>query len=653
MTDGVTLQPAQADPIRILLVEDDPADALLFRQMLSLPSVTSFRLEHVSLLSDAVHRVAAGETDIVILDLSLPDSHGFDTFATLREAIPKVPIIVFTGLNDEEMAIRTVHEGSQDYLVKGQVSGPLLVRVVRYAVERHRIQAVLAEKHDLLRCVIDNIPDQVYLKDADSRFVSVNPVTARFFGASSSDEIAGKSDFDFFPHDLAAQFLAEEQALLRRNQPCINREASITGADGQTRWVITSKVPMRNRQGHITGLLGINRDITEIKRAEYEIKEYQNHLQDLVEARTAELKNANARLEDQDKARVEFVSNVSHELKTPLTALKFALDNMINGAVGEVSDACRSYLHMMRDSCQRLQKTIEDILDMTKLDTSTLRLNGVRVPLSMLIRQVAGSLQTQMDAKFIRVSLSVPDRDGFIECDRQRMERVVFNVLANAIKFTFQGGEIRVSLRSDPAEAGFLVLEIEDDGVGIPQEHIAHIGERYFQGNREANGTGLGLSISREILKLHGGTLSLASPPPDQQRGTLVTIRLPAVEPPELMLIGAGEPCQTIAAQLACQGYGAPVYVDGSEALAAMRRAAPYAVILDFSMAGLESAGVIVQIKDDPDLQNVPLIAITEACLPPTKREILAGFAIHSLRSPWHTNDLLTSIEQAVLGSRR
>jgi len=507
---------------------------------------------------------------------------------------------------------------------------------------------------NLLRSLIDNIPDQVYVKDTDSRFVSVNRVTARFFGASAPEALIGKTDFDFFPHGLAAQFLAEEQSLLRHDQPCLNREAAITDADGQTRWMLTTKVPLHDHAGNITGLLGINRDITARREAEEQLRAYREHLEELVVERTTELQRANERLEANDKARAEFVSNVSHELKSPLASLRLALQNLQNGVVCPHPERhCRAYLDRMQQIGFGMQKTVEDILDMSRIDAGTIRLNPVRMPLSFLVRQVVGLLQPQMDELPLQVDVSVPDGTGFVECDCQRLERVLLNVLGNAIKFTSDGGEIRIALRADDATGGFLTLEVEDTGIGIPREHLPHIGERYFQGNQSPNGTGLGLSISREILEQHGGTLTLASPPPGKAKGTLVTIRLPAVEPPELMVVGDGEPCRTIAEQLIRHGFGIKVCRDSVEVIAAMQREVPYVVILDFSMAGLENAAVIAQIKEDPALQGVPIIAITEGDIPETKREILTGFAIPPLKMPWDETDLLSCLEHAVTCSGR
>lgn len=131
-------------PIKVLLVEDNPGDARLIQEMLADAANARFTLVHADRLSAALETLADAEVDVVLLDLSLPDSHGLDTFAKVQAAAAALPIIVFTGLDDEELGTRTVHGGAQDYLVKGQVDSNLLVRSMRYAIERKKVQKQLA-----------------------------------------------------------------------------------------------------------------------------------------------------------------------------------------------------------------------------------------------------------------------------------------------------------------------------------------------------------------------------------------------------------------------------------------------------------------------------------------------------------------------------
>jgi DNA-binding response OmpR family regulator len=132
-------------PYKMLLLEDNPGDVRLLQELLRDTGSTEFDMEDVSLLSDALARLRDARFDIVLLDLSLPDSQGLDGFRAIREEAPEVPIILLTGLKDEEVALEAVRGGAQDYLIKGEISGHLLLRAIRYAIERKRTQARLEE----------------------------------------------------------------------------------------------------------------------------------------------------------------------------------------------------------------------------------------------------------------------------------------------------------------------------------------------------------------------------------------------------------------------------------------------------------------------------------------------------------------------------
>ncbi|MFQ5858400.1 MAG: response regulator [Anaerolineae bacterium] len=137
-------------PIKILLVEDNPGDARLIREMLAEARDAPFHLEWADRLVSGLELLTVDGTDAVLLDLSLPESQGLDTFLTVRSHAPEAPIIVLTGLGDEALALEAVRKGAQDYLVKGEVDGRLLIRSLRYAIERHRILSRIKQLQELL-----------------------------------------------------------------------------------------------------------------------------------------------------------------------------------------------------------------------------------------------------------------------------------------------------------------------------------------------------------------------------------------------------------------------------------------------------------------------------------------------------------------------
>lgn len=268
---------------RVLLIEDNPGDARLMREYLSEPAGALFDLEHVVTLSQGLERLGQGGIDLVLLDLSLPDSPMPDTFKRAHTAAPEVPIIVMSGLDDEQFAMQTVQEGAQDYLVKAQVEPRLLVHAMRYAIERKRAEEALAQERDLFHTLLDNLPDRIFFKDAQSCFTRINQALTDHFKIGHPREAVGKTDHDFFTAEHADAALEDEKQIMATGHPVLGKVERETLPDGSATWALTSKLPLKNRQGRIIGNFGISRDITEIKRIEERLDTERNLLRSLID----------------------------------------------------------------------------------------------------------------------------------------------------------------------------------------------------------------------------------------------------------------------------------------------------------------------------------------------------------------------------------
>jgi sigma-B regulation protein RsbU (phosphoserine phosphatase) len=258
-------------------LEDNAGDARLIEEAL-IESAAPFQLERVTRLAEALERLKAGGVALVLADLTVPDSSGIETFRKLKTTAPDVPMIVLSGLNDEALALQTVEEGAQDYLEKGSVTSPLLVRAMRYAITRAEAEQALAEERNLLRSVIDNQPDSIYVKDLNGRYQLDNMAHRRSLGMAKLEEVVGRTAFDFFPEAIARKFTADDERVISTGKPIVNRQEPSTEDHGTRKWLSTSKVPLRNREGAIVGILGIGRDITERKRAEEKLAHYNDQL---------------------------------------------------------------------------------------------------------------------------------------------------------------------------------------------------------------------------------------------------------------------------------------------------------------------------------------------------------------------------------------
>jgi len=363
------------------------------------------------------------------------------------------------------------------------------------------------------------------------------------------------------------------------------------------------------------------------------------------------LEDAVARLEEHDRARSQFVSNVSHELRTPLTSMIYAVANMLRGVVGPLPDRVRHYLQILDGDCRRLLGTVNDILDLRKVETKTLTLSRTRIPLARLVKRGMESLRVQANQKSIGLELETGTRRWFVHCDAQKMERVILNVVGNAVKFTPEGGQIFVQVQDDEENVGFIKVSIRDTGIGIPEEALPHVMERYFTVGEQPSGSGLGLAISKEIVELHGGLMTVASPPPGYDKGTVFNVSLPAVEPPTLLIVDDDSSVRDVLAkQVGGQGYNVVMAENGREALAKIRKEKPDLVLLDLALPEMEGSDVILKMKSDKHLMRIPVIVITGAHLGRSRSQILNSFSIPTLLKPWDEADLLDRVEGAFLG---
>ncbi|MBI1841738.1 MAG: PAS domain-containing protein [Verrucomicrobia bacterium] len=267
----------------LLLIEDNAGDASLMRSHLSDLPDQPFDLHHTRTLAEGLQLLRQHPIALVLLDLGLPDSQGLSTFSKVSEQAPEVPIIVLTGHEDDELALRTVHIGAQDYLAKRDVDSRLLARAIRYAIERKQVEDALAQERDLLHTIIDNLPDRIFIKDLQSRFMKINRSLAQRFGPSHPRDMVGKSDADFFSSEHAEIARRDEQRIIETGQPILDKVERETLPDGTGHWVITSKLPLRDKQQRLIGTFGISRDITQLKETEEALASERNLLRSLID----------------------------------------------------------------------------------------------------------------------------------------------------------------------------------------------------------------------------------------------------------------------------------------------------------------------------------------------------------------------------------
>jgi PAS domain S-box-containing protein len=361
---------------------------------------------------------------------------------------------------------------------------------------RRKMEEALAYERDLLRALLDNIPDSIYFKDRQSRFLRIGHQLARKFGLKDPNEAIGKTDADFFSPDHAKAAFEDENFILRTGQPIVGKTEKETWPDGQERWVLTTKMPYRDNTGQIVGTFGVSKDITPLKHAETEL------------ARARDLAVESAHL------KAEFLANMSHEIRTPM--------NCIIGMTGllldtQLSDEQRDFADTIRSSADGLLTIINDILDFSKIEAGKLTVESIPFDLLETVENTVELFAERAEAQGLELVLRTDvDMPRFLNGDPGRIRQVLTNLLGNAIKFTEKGTvSVHVSPHPAPPDQSQVRIAVTDTGIGINAEAQAKLFQAFTQADgsltRRYGGTGLGLAISQQLVQLMGGQIGLHS----------------------------------------------------------------------------------------------------------------------------------------------
>ena len=270
-------------PVRILMVDDDRHNFLLTRSQLEEIEGRTFTLDWVNSYDEARDAIHRGEHDVYLIDYRLGVGDGL---ALMREAMERgcrAPMIMMTNQANHEIDMQAMKAGAADYLVKSQCDASRLERCIRYALERRRLLDELERERALLHALLDHLPDSIYFKDRDSRFLRASRALADHFGVADPDELAGKCDFDFFTDEHAQQALDDEKELMLGNRAMVQKEEKETWPDGRTTWVASTKLPLRGRDGRIVGTFGISRDVTVERLAEEALRESERRMRLIID----------------------------------------------------------------------------------------------------------------------------------------------------------------------------------------------------------------------------------------------------------------------------------------------------------------------------------------------------------------------------------
>jgi len=368
--------------LNVLLVEDNSGDAHLIKRLLTKSSATKYAVDSVNRLNAGIERCDQGSVDVVLLDLGLPDSQGLATVATMRAAVPHVPIIVLTGLDDLELAVHAVREGAQDYLVKGTATVDTLERAIYYAIER--------------------------------------------------------------------------------------------------------------------------------KNLEEQLTQYSEHLEELVQQKTAELKRA-----ERLAAIGQMAAMVGHDLRSPLQAILNTIyleKKQVDSLEGCLAQQFRAGLDKIDEHVAYMSSMVTDLLDFAQTPNPKITRTSTEQLVNDALRHVVAPNNVVIEKK---LDPNLPDLD----VDPFLMQRALTNIIGNALQAMPDGGGLSITTKKNGRSAS---INVADTGTGIPPENISKLFEPLF--TTKSRGVGLGLAIVKSVIEAHGGTITVES---DVGRGSKFCIALP------------------------------------------------------------------------------------------------------------------------------
>jgi PAS domain S-box-containing protein len=464
----------------------------------------------------------------------------------------------------------------------GKIIG--LVGVGRDVTSQVKAETRLKDERNLLRALIDYLPDSIYAKDAEARKILANPANCKRAGCQTEAEVIGKTDFDFFPPDIAAGFFADDQSVLQTGQPIISREEKIVLPNGETRWTLTTKVPWRDAAGKIIGLVGIGRDITDRKNYEAQLARAQ-------------------RMESIGR----LATGIAHDLNNTLAPILVSIDLLRQKIQDEEG---LKILSAVEASAKRGAEVVKQVLWFGR----GLEGRRMHVHLQPLIEGTA-RFATQTLPKTINIETHLADGVWPVTGDPTQLHQVLLNLCQNAGDAMPRGGQLKLAARNltldenfakthNEAKPGpYVVLEVADNGCGIPRELRDRIFEPFFTTKELGKkSVGLGLSTALSVVKNHNGFILVDS---EVGKGSIFRLYLPAhVEPtptpdtakPENVLRGRGETIlvvddeeavrQVTQMTLESSGYRVLLAPDGAKAMAvyAEHQASISVVLMDILM---------------------------------------------------------------------
>jgi PAS domain S-box-containing protein len=488
-----------------------------------------------------------------------------------------------------------------------------------------------------LQAIVEGIADGVLVLDVNRRVMLMNPAASRILGLGASAiegrhlrEILGRAE-SAIDQELAQRLYSRlmvgaEHLIARESSEAAEVSDFAFRVQAEEKVVVVSLSPALLSSGEQPSLVAVVRDISR-------------------EAEVERLKN-------------EFISTVSHELRTPMTSIKGYTDLLVSERMGELSEQQRHFVGVIKNNADRLTALVNDILDISRIETGRLKLQMEPLDLCALIEGVVDNFEGQMVEKSLQLTLDLPTSLPPVRGDKDRVIQILENLTSNAWKYTPEGGKVTIQAK---ASDGSAQVDVIDTGIGIEEKDLPHIFDRFYRTEQAEvqalDGSGLGLSIVRMFVQLLGGKIWAKS---EVDKGSIFSFTLPlAVDTtvpsstgvdatgPKVLVVDDDEHIvQLLRHQLEMDGYRVLTAQRGEDVLGLARGEQPALITLDVLLNGMDGFEVLEQLKEDPVTSSIPVIVVS--VVPDAETRGLALGAAGYIGKPFEESQVLSRVQQVL-----
>lgn len=446
-----------------------------------------------------------------------------------------------------------------------------------------KLTQTITTERNRLESILKSMAEAVLVVDEYRSIILSNPIAEILLGVRNEEMIGKSIDSAILQEDIRLLF----NTFMSQQNEYLIRELKLTSPkDGIARIIKANITKMHDYLGNLVGAVIVFHDITKEKEV--------------------------------DRLKTEFISITSHELRTPLATIKNTITLLLNSATGPINDNQRKFLDMARRNIDRLAALINNLLDLSKIESGKMELTRSEVDINAIAEEVTAAFSSLAKDKKVELKAELDNGLTRISADKDKIFQVVNNLISNALKFTQPQGSVTIRTSVYASDKNYVQVSIRDTGIGIDKKDFDKLFQRFQQLDsalsRKTTGTGLGLVISKQIIELHGGKIWVDSEP---GKGSIFSFILPVTHLDEkmgkkiLVIDDEQDLCETVKAQLEANNFKVSTAQNGQEGLDKAKSYEPDLIILDLMMPVMDGFEVYKMLKKDSKTTSIPVIVLT------------------------------------------